>query len=100
MINEHRDNSYHRSPYSLIWRWRRLLVFPTEVNRKAVEAQTGFIPHQSEWLVRRGFRMPVQIFIVRLGDRPTDWIRHAPQEEQLADAVGRTIVTSVVSTSI
>jgi hypothetical protein len=44
--------------------------------------------------------MPVQMFIVRLSDRPTDWVRHAPQEEQLADAVGRTIVTSVVSTSI
>ena len=36
-INEHRDNSYHRSPYSPIWRWRRLLVFATEVNQKASE---------------------------------------------------------------
>jgi hypothetical protein len=76
------------------------LVFAPEVNRKASEAQTGFVPHQSEWLVRRGFRIPVQMFIVRLTDRPTDWVRHAPKEQQLADAVGRTIVASVASTSI
>jgi hypothetical protein len=40
------------------------------------------------------------MFIVRLTDRPTDWVRHAPQEQQLADAVGRTILTSVAFTSI
>ena len=76
------------------------MVFASEVNRKASKAQTGFILHPSEWLVWRGFRIPVQMFIVRLTDRPTDWVRHAPQEQQLADAVGRTILTSVAFTSI
>jgi hypothetical protein len=31
ITNEHRDNSYHRRSYSLIWGRRRLLVFKTEV---------------------------------------------------------------------
>jgi hypothetical protein len=63
LINEHRYNSYYRSPYSPIWRWRRLLVFATEVNRKAPETQTVFIPHLSEWLVRYGLRTLLQMYI-------------------------------------
>jgi hypothetical protein len=32
ITNEHRDNSYHRRSYSLIWGRRRLLVLKTEVS--------------------------------------------------------------------
>jgi hypothetical protein len=32
MINEHRDNCYHRRSCNPIWRRRRLLVFKTEVS--------------------------------------------------------------------
>jgi hypothetical protein len=39
--NEHQDNSYHCSPYTPIWRWRRLLVFATQVKRKSLPGAHG-----------------------------------------------------------
>jgi hypothetical protein len=46
--NEHRDISYHHPPYSPIRRWRRLLVFATQVKRKSLRTRTFFILSQCE----------------------------------------------------
>ena len=39
--NEHRNDSYHHPPRSSIWRWRRLLVFPTPLKRKILPDADG-----------------------------------------------------------
>jgi hypothetical protein len=46
--NEHRNISYYCRPSSPIWRWRRLLVFATQVKRKSFRTRTFFILNQWE----------------------------------------------------
>jgi hypothetical protein len=48
IVNEYRDISYHHPPYSPIGRWRRLLVFATQVKRKSLRTRTFFILNRWE----------------------------------------------------
>src|ERR1700737_1559460 len=41
ITNEHRDSNYHHHSHRAAWRWRRLLVFKTQVKRKSLRPLIG-----------------------------------------------------------